>query len=160
MAARPDPSAAAATASAPSFGDAFWKRWGDGKGELAGYDLVFPRYGELRRGIAVTVFVTETFSNSLRVKAAPGKLPQLKTELAQLGAAGLHEEELVAHIECLRLLADLAAEQGHDDTQDRRRAELPGEPGVWRAGYADGEAAGLQHGEGLLRGARRLRPRG
>src|SRR4051812_44097358 len=28
-------------------------------------------------------------------------------ELAQLGAAGLHEEELVAHIECPRPLADL-----------------------------------------------------
>jgi hypothetical protein len=53
----------------------FWKHWGDGQAELAGYDLVFPRYGELRRGTAVSIFVTETFSNSLRVKADPGKHP-------------------------------------------------------------------------------------
>ncbi len=34
-------------------------------------------------------------------------------ELAQLGAAGLHEEELVAHAQGLGLLADLAAEGVH-----------------------------------------------
>src|SRR5215207_6271 len=33
------------------------------------------------------------------------------TELAQLGAAGLHEEEPVAHAQGLGLLADLAAER-------------------------------------------------
>ncbi|HYB53727.1 MAG TPA: hypothetical protein VEG84_07665, partial [Thermoanaerobaculia bacterium] len=45
--------AAAPPAPAPVFGDPFWKYWGDGKAELAGYDLTFPRYGQLRRGIAV-----------------------------------------------------------------------------------------------------------
>src|SRR5215467_6970606 len=59
----------------PEFADAFWKRWGDGRGELCGYDLTIPRYGALRRGVAVTIFVTETFSNSRRVKADPGKHP-------------------------------------------------------------------------------------
>src|SRR5690348_13231592 len=59
----------------PAFDAAFWKQWGDGRAELSGYDLTFPRYGQLRRGVAVTVFVTETFSNSLRVKADPGKHP-------------------------------------------------------------------------------------
>ena len=33
-----------------AFGDEFWKQWGDGKGELAGYDLTIPRYGQLRQG--------------------------------------------------------------------------------------------------------------
>ena len=64
------------SAMEPSFGDSFWKRWGDGKGELSSYDLTFPRYGELRKGLAITVFVTETFSNSLRVKSDPGKHPK------------------------------------------------------------------------------------
>ncbi|MFP3940527.1 MAG: hypothetical protein ACLF0P_09500 [Thermoanaerobaculia bacterium] len=28
---------------APEFGDGFWEHWGDGRAELAGYDLVRPR---------------------------------------------------------------------------------------------------------------------
>jgi hypothetical protein len=35
----------------------FWQRWGDGRAELAGYDLTTPRYGALRKGVAVTIFV-------------------------------------------------------------------------------------------------------
>ena len=62
-------------APAPAFDAAFWKQWGDGQAELSGCDLTFPRYGQLRRGVAVTIFVTETFSNTLRVKADPGKHP-------------------------------------------------------------------------------------
>jgi hypothetical protein len=54
----------------------FWKTWGDGQAELASYDLIEPHYGQPRRGTAVTIFVTETFSNSARVKADPGKHPK------------------------------------------------------------------------------------
>jgi len=54
----------------------FWKTWGDGQAELAAYDLVEPHYGHPRRGTAVTIFVSETFSNSARVKADPGKHPK------------------------------------------------------------------------------------
>ena len=57
----------------PVYDQAFWAIWGDGQAELAGYDLTIPRYNQPRRGIAVTIFVTETFSNTLRVKADPGK---------------------------------------------------------------------------------------
>lgn len=53
----------------------FWKTWGDGNAELSGYQLTYPRYGQLRQGTAVTIFVSETFSNSLRVKSDPGKHP-------------------------------------------------------------------------------------
>jgi len=88
---------------APSlvFGDAFWKRWGDGKAELAGYDLTFPRYGELRHGMAVAVFVTETFSNSLRVKSDPGKhpasdeFPVMKLNLVQDFSTGIYDYNLM-----------------------------------------------------------------
>ena len=59
----------------PVYDSAFWQHWGDGQAELAGYDLTFPRYGKTRRGTAVTIFVTEPFSNSARVKADPGKHP-------------------------------------------------------------------------------------
>jgi len=67
--------AVAAAASLPSYDRAFWSTWGDGQAELAGYDLTIPRYNQPRRGVAVTIFVTETFSNSARVKADPGKHP-------------------------------------------------------------------------------------
>lgn len=69
------PETATDTAS-PAFDEAFWAHWGDGQAELASYDLTFPRYSSLRSGLAVTIFVTETFSNSLRVKADPGEHPE------------------------------------------------------------------------------------
>src|SRR5262245_36726366 len=66
---------AAAPAPAAPPGDDFWKHWGDGRAELSGYALVQPRYGAPRDGTAVLVFVTEDFSDSLRVKADPGRHP-------------------------------------------------------------------------------------
>ncbi|MEL6545566.1 MAG: hypothetical protein AAFQ82_13125, partial [Myxococcota bacterium] len=63
-------------ADAPRFDDAFWDHWGDGKAELAGYDLTYNRYGQSRSGVAISIFVTETFSNQARVKADPGMHPK------------------------------------------------------------------------------------
>ena len=97
----PSGAAVPAAPAAPVFGDAFWKHWGDGKAELAGYDLTFPRYGELRRGVAVTVFVTETFSNSLRVKSDPGKHPKsdefpvMKLNLVEDFSTGIYDYNLM-----------------------------------------------------------------
>jgi hypothetical protein len=61
----------------PAFADAqdFWKHWGDGRAEINGYALTQPRYGAARAGTAVYVYVTEDFSDALRVKADPGKHP-------------------------------------------------------------------------------------
>jgi len=53
----------------------FWTHWSDGKAEMNGYRLVQPRYGHNRAGTAALIFVTEDFSDSLRVKADPGKHP-------------------------------------------------------------------------------------
>jgi hypothetical protein len=92
---------AAAPPSAPEFGEAFWKAWGDGRAELAGYDLTTPRYGAPRRGVAVAIFVTETFSNSLRVKSDPGKHPKsdefpvLKLNLVQDFSTGIYDYNLM-----------------------------------------------------------------
>src|SRR5260221_4765220 len=61
--------------SSPAFAQDFWAHWGDGKAELNGYRLTQPRYGSPRAGTAVLIFVTEDFSDSLRVKADPGKHP-------------------------------------------------------------------------------------
>src|SRR5262245_41335241 len=49
--------------------------WNDGRAEVDGYDLLQPRYGQIRHGTAVLVFVHEDFSDSARVKADPGKHP-------------------------------------------------------------------------------------
>jgi len=59
----------------PASAQDFWAHWGDGKAELNGYRLTQPRYGASRTGSAVLIFVTEDFSDSLRVKADPGKHP-------------------------------------------------------------------------------------
>ena len=53
----------------------FWPHWSDGKAEMNGYRLTQPRYGAKRAGSAVLIYVTEDFSESLRVKADPGKHP-------------------------------------------------------------------------------------
>jgi hypothetical protein len=58
-----------------AFAQDFWAHWGDGKAELAGYSLKQPRYGVLRTGTALLVFVTEDFSDAQRVKAEPGSRP-------------------------------------------------------------------------------------
>jgi hypothetical protein len=59
----------------PAQGQDFWAHWGDGKAELNGYRLAQPRYGLPRTGSAVLIFVTEDFSDALRVKADPGRHP-------------------------------------------------------------------------------------
>lgn len=95
-----------ATSASPAppmvFGDAFWKHWGDDRAELAGYDLTFPRYGEERPGgVAVAIFVTETFTNELRVKADPGKhlasdeYPVIKLNLVRDFPTGIYDYNLM-----------------------------------------------------------------
>jgi hypothetical protein len=97
----PAPPAPVATVRGPEFGDAFWRLWGDGRGELAGYELETPRYGAPRLGTAVTIFVTETFSNSRRVKADPGRhlkrdeFPVMKLNLVQDFQTGIYDYNLM-----------------------------------------------------------------
>ncbi|HSL83004.1 MAG TPA: hypothetical protein VLF66_09515 [Thermoanaerobaculia bacterium] len=90
--------AAAEEARAPEFGPAFWEHWGDGRAELAGYDLMKPRYGEARRGTAVAIFVTEPFHEGARVKAeeaGPGTFQVLKLNLAQDFPTGIYDYNLM-----------------------------------------------------------------
>lgn len=81
----------------PRFDAKFWSTWGDGKAELSAYDLTFPRYNQLRKGIAVTVFVTEQFSNALRVKAESGRhgpgdeFPVMKLNLIKDYQTGIYD---------------------------------------------------------------------
>ena len=60
----------------PKFGD----YWYQGKAELASYDLNQSRYGEIRNGHAVLIFLTEDFSNYRRYNAAVMKVGDLSPE--------------------------------------------------------------------------------
>ena len=86
---------------AARFADEFWSHWGDGRAELASYDLSFERYGQERSGTAVAIFVTETFSHSLRVKADPGNHPEsdtypvMKLNLVQDFPTGIYDYNLM-----------------------------------------------------------------
>ena len=55
----------------------FWTYWGDGKAELDGYNLVQPRYGQLREGKAVLIFVTEDHSvkEMVKIEGDPTRVP-------------------------------------------------------------------------------------
>jgi hypothetical protein len=117
----PVPEAPAAAGRGPEFGDAFWKRWGDGRGELAGYELDTPRYGALRHGTAVTIFVTETFSNARRVKADPGRHPKrdeypvMKLNLVQDFPTGIYDYNLMTS--AFTALADVNARPAGSPTK-------------------------------------------
>src|SRR5438105_143676 len=59
----------------PAYAESAIETWSDGRAELDGYRLTQPRYGELRKGTAVLIFVKEDFSETARVKADPGRHP-------------------------------------------------------------------------------------
>lgn len=94
--------AAAALLPATTRADAFWDHFGDGKAELAGYALTQPRYGAPRDGVAVLIFVTEDFSDALRVKADPGRHPKadvypvLKLNLVRRFQTGIYDYSLMS----------------------------------------------------------------
>ncbi len=46
----------------------FYAHWADGKAELSSYKVFQPRYGELREGYAVLVFVTEDINRNTFIK--------------------------------------------------------------------------------------------
>ena len=95
---------AGGTPDRPAFGAEFDQHWSDNKAEIAGYDLVTPRYGQLRKGTAVAIFVTEPFSNSARVKADPGEhspddeFPVLKLNLVEDYPTGVYDYNLMTSV--------------------------------------------------------------
>lgn len=82
---------------APARADLFSGHWSDGLAELDGYDLIQPRYGELRHGRAVLVFVTEPYSRSRQVKVDrhdatdPDQLTVLKLNSMRKFQTGIYD---------------------------------------------------------------------
>ena len=46
----------------------FYAHWADGKAEISSYEVVQPRYGELRQGYGVMIFVTESLHRQTFIK--------------------------------------------------------------------------------------------
>ncbi len=87
--------------TSPSFDKRFRSHWHDSRAELAGYALTYPRYGELRRGTAVTIFVTEPFSNRTRVKPdrkGPGDFEVIKLNLMEDFSTGIYDYNLMTSV--------------------------------------------------------------
>jgi hypothetical protein len=79
--------------------EGFWAAWGDGQAEVAGYRLVQPRYGALRRGEAVLITVTEDFLGDRLVKAdgpAPGVFPVLKLNEVRDFTTGVYDYNVMS----------------------------------------------------------------
>jgi hypothetical protein len=55
--------------------DAFYRTWSDGKAELSGYRVTTPRYGQLREGTAVLIYVTEEMNKRTLIKDDTGTVP-------------------------------------------------------------------------------------
>lgn len=81
--------------------DGFWATWGDGKAEVSGYALTMPRYGELRRGEAVLITVTETFTHGQRVKSDGGRddeYPVLKVNAVMDFQTGIYDYDTTTSV--------------------------------------------------------------
>lgn len=93
--------AASKSITSPKFDEAFGMQWRDGKAELAGYELTYPRYGQLRSGTAVAVFVTEPFSKADRLKPELGGRPAddtfgvIKQNLMEDFSTGIYDYNLM-----------------------------------------------------------------
>ena len=112
----PAHSAGSPGVAVPRIDDAFWAHWGDGRAEIATYDLTYPRYGATRSGTAVTIFVTEPFAPAPGVKSedprrpAAETLPVLKLNLIQDFPTGVYDYNLMTSA-----FVALAAGAGRDN---------------------------------------------
>ena len=79
--------------------DDFRKYWYQGKGELTRYSLEQARYGEIHKGDAVLIFVTEPFLTDKQVKLDSGKSPNavsvLKLNLTKKFYTGVYPYSLM-----------------------------------------------------------------
>lgn len=85
----------------PDMRAAMGDHWFDGKAELSGYRLRFPRYGQLRDGTAVTIFVTEPQWPKTRVKPEgdpTGAFPVMKLNWIQDFQTGIYDYNLMTSV--------------------------------------------------------------
>ena len=81
----------------------FYAYWGDGKAELSSYRVVQPRYGELREGYGVMIFVTEDIHPQTYIKldaprANSDRLYALKLNHVLKFATGLYDYSVMTFL--------------------------------------------------------------
>jgi len=77
----------------------FKKYWYSGEAEITSYALEQPRYGQMRDGHAVLVFVTEPFSAEKQVKAdahKPDNIPVLKLNSTKKYLTGIYPYSIMS----------------------------------------------------------------
>ncbi len=90
--------------SSNSPSEEFSQYWFQGKAELTSYDLEQARYGEIREGKAVMIFVTEDFSNTKQVKldypakAKNDALKVLKLNLTKKFNTGVYPYSMMSSV--------------------------------------------------------------
>ena len=62
----------------------FYDHWGDGRAEVSSYQVVQRRYGELREGYGVLVFVTEDIDRESLIKVESAKPPEARLYVMKL----------------------------------------------------------------------------
>lgn len=144
-----------ALAGTPAEAQDFWAHWGDGRAELSGYRLKQPRYGAVREGTAVLIYVTEEFDGAQRVKAESGRprrsdvYPVLKLNAVRDFQAGIYDYNVMTSV--FARVADgwpvakvsFSSQEwcGHVYHQVLPRTD--GVQGVWHS-YFEGEADGTE----------------
>lgn len=80
----------------------FKQQWYSGAAEITSYNLEQARYGELREGTAITVFVTEPFSKAKQVKldegSDPDKIDVLKLNLTKKFQTGVYPYSMMTSV--------------------------------------------------------------
>ena len=81
----------------------FYEHWGDGKAELSSYRVVQPRYGELRQGYGIMIFVTEDIHPKTHIKidspqANPDRLYALKLNNILKFTTGLYDYSVMTSV--------------------------------------------------------------
>ncbi len=88
----------APTWTGPAFGPDFSSHWHDGNAEIAGYELTYPRYGQLRSGTAVAIFVSEPHQPSTGIKPerpAADSVPAFKLNLVEDFPTGIYDYNMM-----------------------------------------------------------------
>ncbi len=125
-----------ANAEATAISKEFTAYWYGGEGEISHYDLYQARYGEMRKGSAILVFVTEDFLPDVQVKHERGDMPKisvLKLNLIKKFVTGIYEYSMmttifkpVDHSQYLHALKVTTSSQewcGHTYTQINNRGK-------------------------------------
>ncbi len=79
----------------------FRKYWFSGKGEISRFSLEQARYGEIHKGDAVLVYVTETMNPAKQVKAdtpGPGDVPVLKLNAVRKFFTGMYPYSVMTSV--------------------------------------------------------------